>query len=205
MDQLLKITTVPIKYELHIENAKIEKRNATAELEIQRNQGGLKIKSRPIKVNIDTYAARNSVVPTTKTAISQAAQRGMEKAGEAAATYAQESRQMLRTKNGEGQKTLQQILEQRASMPTGEFRLDFIPSTGADLSWEGPAISIEYQMDKLNFDLQVDQGNIEFIPGSVEVSITQHPEVSIEYIGQPIYVPPSVAERFTGKQIDVSV
>ena len=52
MDQLLKITTVPIKYEIHVEQAKIEKRNATAELEISRDEGGLQIKSRPIKVNI---------------------------------------------------------------------------------------------------------------------------------------------------------
>lgn len=205
MDQLLKITTVPIKYEIHVEQAKIEKRNATAELEISRDKGGLQIKSRPIKVNIDTSAARNSVVPTTKVSISDAATKGRQAAMEATANYAQESRMMFKTKNGQGGETLQHIFEQRAAMPTGEFQLAFIPKQGADLSWEGPGISIEYQMDKLNFDLQVDQGNIEFTPGSVEVSITQNPSVSIEYVGQPIYVPASVAERFTGKKVDVTV
>ena len=33
--------------------------------------------------------------------------------------------------------------------------------------------------------------------------ISQYPEVNIEYIGDPIYVPPSVAARFTGENIDV--
>lgn len=205
MDQLLKITTVPIKYEIHVEKAKIEQRNSTAELEISRDAGGLQIKSRPIKVNIDSSAARNSVVPTTKTSITEAANKGRQAAMEATANYAQESRMMFKTKNGQGGETLQQIFEQRVAMPTGEFQLAFVPSQGADLSWEGPGLSIEYQMDKLNFDLQIDQGNIEFTPGSVEVSITQNPSVSIEYIGEPIYVPASVAERFTGKKVDVTV
>ena len=205
MDQLLKITTVPIKYEIHVEKAKVEHRNATAELEISRDRGGLQIKSRPIKVNIDSSAARNSVVPTTKKAIYDSANKGRQAAMEATANYAQESRMMFKTKNGQGGETLQQIFEQRVAMPTGEFQLAFIPSQGAELSWEGPGLSIQYQMDKLNFDLQVDQGNIEFTPGSVEVSITQNPSVSIEYVGEPIYVPASVAERFTGKKVDVIV
>ena len=46
MNQLIKITTVPIQYELKINNARFERRNAQAELEISRNKGGLSIKSR---------------------------------------------------------------------------------------------------------------------------------------------------------------
>lgn len=58
-------------------------------------------------------------------------------------------------------------------------------------------------MDKLNFDLRVDQGRVEFIPGSIEMTINQYPEVNIEYVGDPIYVPPSAVARFTGEHIDV--
>ena len=45
-------------------------------------------------------------------------------------------------------------------------------------------------MDRMNFDVRVSGGDIEYIPGSVDFTITQWPNVLIEYIGQPMYVPP---------------
>ena len=90
MEQLLEIKTIPIKYELKVQNASLEYQNSTAEVEISRNKGGMKIKSRPIKLHIDTYEARNSVVPTTKTMISQKAQAGKNVAYNATANYVKE-------------------------------------------------------------------------------------------------------------------
>lgn len=203
MEQLLKITTIPISYELKINDARLERHNGTAEVEISRNKGGMQIKSRPIQIRLDTYEARNSVVPTTKTAIYEAAEKGRSAAYEAAAQYAQEGKLMLQTQIGEGAQTIDRILADRTAMPTGQFQMGFIPTTGAEVDWVPPSLSIEYQMDKLNFDLRMDKGNVKFIPGSIEMTISQYPEVNIEYIGEPIYVPPSVAARFTGENIDV--
>lgn len=204
MDQLLKITTIPISYELKVNNARLERKNGTAELEISRNKGGMQIRSRPIKVQIDTYEARNSVVPTTKTAINQSAQKGKQAAYEATAQFAREGQLMLQTKIGEGGETLQNIFEQRVAMPTGQFEMGFIPTARANLNWEDSSLSIEYAMDKLNFNWKVDNGKVEFIPGDIQISISQYPDVRIEYMGDPIYVPPSVAARFSGEIIDVN-
>lgn len=203
MEQLIKITTIPISYELKINDARLERHNGTAEVEISRNKGGMQIKSGPIQIRLDTYEARNSVVPTTKTAIYEAAEKGRTAAYEAAAQYAQEGKLMLQTQIGEGAQTIDRILADRTAMPTGQFQMGFIPTTGPEIDWIPPSLSIEYQMDKLNFDLRMDKGNVEFIPGSIEMIISQYPEVNIEYIGDPIYVPPSVAARFTGENIDV--
>lgn len=203
MEQLLQIRTIPIKYEMKIQNASLQYQNGTAEVEISRNKGGMKIKSRPIKLHIDTYEARNSLSPTTKTSITQSAQSGQRVAYEATANFAKEGQLMLKGKIGEGNETLNQIFAQRAALPTGEFALDFLPKGGADIEWEEPEFSIEYQMDKLNFDTRMEKGDIQFIPGDIELSILQYPEIDIEYIGGPIYVPPSAEERFTGKQVDV--
>ena len=41
------------------------------------------------------------------------------------------------------------------------------------------------------------------MPGNIELSIEQYPDVIIQYVGKPIYVPPSVAEHFNGEFIDV--
>ena len=203
MEQLLKIITIPISYELKVSNARLERHNGTAEVEISRDRGGMKIKSRPIQIRLDTYDARNSITPSTKTSIYQAAQKGKSAAYAASAQYAQEGKLMLQTQIGEGAKTIDTILANRTAPSTGEFQLGFTPSTGPDIDWEPASLSIEYEMDKLNFDLKVDQGSVEFIPGDIEVIIAQHPEINIEYVGDPIYVPPSLAEKMTGGNVDV--
>lgn len=110
---------------------------------------------------------------------------------------------MLKTQIGEGNEMLNQIIGQRVAQPEGNFNIKFIPSQGAKFSYEAPSLSIEYEMDKLQFDLKVEKGRVEFIPGTIELSITQQPDVIIEYVGKPIYVPPSVAAHFNGENINV--
>lgn len=203
MEQLLKIVTVPIEYELKINNARLERKSGTAELEISRNKGGLSIHSRPVRINIDTFEARNSVVPTTRRSIAQFADKGKQAAYEATAQFAKEGQMLLKAKIGEGAETLNRLLRERIAPATGEFQLGFIPTTGAELSATDPSLTINYEMDKLNFDWKISQGSVEFIPGDIEMTITQYPDVRIEYMGDPIYVPPSAAARFTGETLDV--
>lgn len=189
MGPLIKITTVPISYELKINNAKLERRSGTAELNLTRDKGGLRIQSNNIKVNIDTFEARNSVVPTAKRSIEQLAEKGKSAAYEATARYTNEGAILMDAKlDGNA---LNQIFSDRAQMPTGEFTLGFTPSARPEITWSEPNISIQYEMDKLNFEFKLSKGDFEFIPGSIEMNITQYPDVVIEYIGKPIYVPPS--------------
>ena len=47
----------------------------------------------------------------------------------------------------------------------------------------------------------MEQGNFKFIPGDIQLSITQQPDVLIEYIGGPLYVPPSADPNY--EPIDV--
>ena len=75
------------------------------------------------------------------------------------------------------QNILKTIIDSRVSFPVGDFNLE-------------PSLDIQYQMDRMNFDVRVSGGDIEYIPGSVDFTITQWPDVLIEYIGQPMYVPP---------------
>lgn len=189
MEQLLKITTVPIQYELKVNNARLEYHSSKAELEISRNEGGLSIKSRPVKLNLDTFEARNSIVPTPTTSVSQQAQKGKEAAYSATAQFAQEGQLMLKAKIGED--VLNSIFAQRNQMPSGDFNIGFIPTSSPEIEYQAPDLTINYEMDKLNFDLKIANGNFEFIPGNIEMVITQQPDIVIEYVGGPIYVPPS--------------
>ncbi|MCI8593435.1 MAG: hypothetical protein HFI88_14115 [Lachnospiraceae bacterium] len=194
MDQLIKITTVPIRYELKVNNARLEYSSSKAELEIHKNDGGLSIKSRPVKLHLNSFEARNSVTPTTMRSVSQSAQKGMTAAYSATAQMAQEGNLMLKADIGE--EVVTQIAKQRTAQPTGEFEMGFTPKAPVDISYEAPDLTINYEMDKLNFDLKIQNGNFEFIPGNIEMSITQHPDVVIEYVGGPLYVPPSADPNY---------
>ena len=65
MYPLIEIKTVPIEIEMKTKNARLEYTRGTAEMEISRDDGGMKIKSRPIKLRLDSFEARNSITPTT--------------------------------------------------------------------------------------------------------------------------------------------
>ena len=189
MYPLIEITTIPIEIEMKTTNARLEYARGTAEMEVSRDRGGLSIQSRPIRVNIDTFEARNSVVPTTSTSIQQAAQSGRQAVYEATATYARNGRLMMESQQKD-------VSPRIAAASTGmgqdvNVNIQFLPEVGADLSWEGGEMRIRYEMDKLNFDWRMQQMHFEFIPGDIEISVTQQPDVIIKYVGGPLYVPPS--------------
>lgn len=190
MMPLIEIQTVPIEIEMKVSHAKLEYTRGTADLEISRGEGGLSIKSRPIKLNIDTFEARNSVVPTAMRSMEQYAQQGQQASYTATATYAQQGQMLLDAKIG--QDVLQQFAVD-ASMKNYKpnVGLEFLPSVPPEISWDPGELHIRYEMDKLNFDWRLNQPQFEFVPGDIEVSVTQQPDVIIKYVGGPLYVPPS--------------
>ena len=188
MERLIEIKTVPIELEMNVNHARLNYKRSTVDLEISRNQGGLQIRSKPIKVNIDTFEARNSVSPTAMRSIEQAAQRGQQKVYDTTATYARRGDLLLEAKIGE--QLISQFAMESQQVNT-DFAMKWLPTTGPDISWDGGELNIRYEMDKLNFDWRMDNGNVEFIPGNIEFTVTQQPDVIIKYIGGPVYVPPS--------------
>ena len=191
MYPLIEIKTVPIEIEMKVTPAKVEYTRGTADLEISRGEGsGLNIKSRPIKLNIDTFEARNSVVPTAMRSVQQYAQQGQPASYTATATYAQQGQMLLDAKIGQDMIT-QFAADAQMKNYKENVGLKFLPTTGPELTWDPGDMQIRYEMDKLNFDWRVNQPSFEFTPGDIELSVTQQPDVIIKYVGGPIYVPPS--------------
>ncbi len=201
MKQLLQITTVPISYNFKIQHAQVERHHGSAKLEMSRNKGGMQIKNTPIKVKIDTFEARNSMLPTTPTSIKQAAEKGKQAAAEATARWASDNHVMMNAKIGED--VAGQIAERdfMSNLKTGEFEMGFIPKVGPNIQWNDPDISIHFQRDRLNFDLKLSKGDFNYTPGDFTLEITQMPDVRIEYVGGFTYVPRSSDPNYEG--IDV--
>jgi len=193
VEPLLKITTIPFAFEMKVNNARLEYKNSNAQLELTRDSGGLKIKSDPIKLDIDSFECFNSINPSLKTSIKDAAEKGKTAAYEATAAYAREGKLFLNAKIGED--VIGKIVESKMDVNTN-VGLAFTPTARPELNWSDPEITMEYEIDKLNFDWKVMNGNFEFIPGNIEISITQRPDVVIEYVGGPLYVPPSADPEY---------
>lgn len=190
MKPLIEITTIPIQIEMKTTHAKLEYTRGTAEMEITRGENGLSIKSRPIKLNIDTYEARNSLTPTLARYLEQGAQKGQQAAYEATATYARQGQLLLETRVGE--ELVTQFAEEAMMKDVKtNVGLKFLPEHGADISWDPGEMNIRYEMDKLAIDWKLNEGSFEFTPGDIEFKIAQRPDVVIKYIGGPLYVPPS--------------
>ena len=201
MKPLIEITTVPIQIEMRTTHAKLEYARGTAEMEVTRDKGGLQIKSRPIRVNIDTFEARNSITPTLARSLEQNAQKGKEAAYTATATFAREGKLMMETKLGE--EVISKLARDAYKDNIRDVALDFLPSVGPEITWDVGEMNIRYEMDKLNFDWKIGGGSFEFTPGDIEFTVTQRPEVLIKYVGGPIYVPPSADPNY--EPVDVKV
>ena len=201
MKPLIEITTVPIQIEMKTTNAKLEYARGTAEMEISRDKKGLQIKSRPIRLNIDTFEARNSVVPTAMRSMEQYAQQGQQASYTATATYAQQGQMLLDAKIG------QDMITQFAADATMKnykpnVGLEFLPSVPPEITWDPGEMHIRYEMDKLNFDWRMNEPQFEFTPGDIELTVKQRPDVVIKYVGGPIYVPPSSDPNYTPVDVE---
>ena len=201
MKPLIEITTVPIQIEMKPTHARLEYARGTAEMEVTRDKGGLQIKSRPIRVNIDTFEARNSITPTLARSIEQNAQKGQQAAYTATAAFAQEGKLMMETKLGE--EVITKLAKDAYKDNIRDVAMDFLPSVGPEITWDVGEMNIRYEMDKLNFDWKIGGGSFEFTPGDIEFTVTQRPEVLIKYVGGPIYVPPSADPNY--EPVDVKV
>ena len=189
MYPLIEIQTVPIEIQMKVTNAHLEYARGTAQMEVTRDKGGLQIRSQPIKVNIDTFESRSSVVPTTAQSIQQSAQKGVQAAYAATSVLAQEGRMMMEAKIDGN--VIPQLARQAVQQPMSDVNIQFLPSAAPDISWDGGELNIRYEMDKLNFDWRMEQMQCTFVPGDIEFTMTQRPDVIVKYVGGPLYVPPS--------------
>ena len=190
MYPLIEIKTVPIEIEMKVTHAKLEHTRGTAELEITRNDGQMDIRSRPIRLNLDTFELRNSITPTAMRSVEQSAQAGQQAAYEATAVYAQQGQMLLKAKFGQEMITQFAADAQARDIKTN-VGLRFIPTTGPEITWDPGEMNIRYEMDKLNFDWRVNRPQMKFTPGDIELTVKRQPDVVIKYVGGPLYVPPS--------------
>ncbi len=194
---LLQITTIPIQIEIKVTNARFEHSDeyVQPQVNIKSRNGGFVMEAEPLKLNIDTYQARKSMGfghMTDGDMLKQKAQEGWSIAFQGTAKDVSEGDQLAR-----GASPAEIALNNARAGATVQTIMEFLPKEGADVTFEAGKLNIEYQMGSQDIDWNIHPDSpLEFIPGSVEFIVHDRPRVEIEYIGDPIYVPPSANPNY---------
>lgn len=202
MEQLLRITSTPIKYELEVEHPKLEIKREDPSASVDTKPAKLTITNmKDTSVNISTYQARKSL--------------GIMDFADFTAQNAAESQQALTKQIGEYVQIGNQTSQIQDGVTVGDIyrskMMDstnyqlytaYLPSGGADLTWNPAQLDMNYQPGDVSVDWDVSANEFNFIPGSIRMKVTQLASVNIEYLGGPLYFPPSAMQKFNMESSD---
>lgn len=197
--QLLQITVTPMQYELEIEQARLEyKQDFLPRANVQTTPGQFEIQTKPAQVRLDTYNARRSIgFARVGDRISEAAQKGSKHLAQYTRENVDMGKQMANIEDGV---TIGQLIRQKMiDGGRSQSYTAFLPSQGPGISWEPPNIRMGYEPGNTNYDWKIKSNVLSYVPGSVRVRITQFASVDVEYLGSPMYFPPSAAPNYEEK------
>lgn len=202
MEQLLRINMTPGLIGLSTHNARLIYDSPKPGVDISRQQGGLEINSDFIKVHIDSSKMRESIgLISNKTLTQNFADKG-EKLYQQGVSKTVNEGNSLADPHGMKIPDIAAVSNKKSV----ETVLAFLPKDRPEISWSGGDISINYETDKLNMEWDTQTWmNFDYVQGKVEVGIIQKPRVDVEYIGGPLYIPPSGDPNYSGKNIDIKV
>lgn len=194
--QLLRITSMPMKYQLSVERARLEFSAEKPRAQISKSGGTWEMSQQTPQVRVDTFERRSSMgLKSVRGSNQEFAQIGERAATEATGNYVDFGNEIIHIERG-------------ASIPDTAFsqyfqratggELVFVPVSPSEISWTEGGVQTNYTPVQLDFNWQGTAGRtpMEFVPGGVSMNIEQYPKVQIEYLGKPIYVPASAAEKF---------
>lgn len=192
--QLLQIKSTPMKYELEVENAKLEyQQDGNPSARVETVPSELTMQSKNIEVRIDTYEARKSLgIIKIGDSIAQNAQKGIEHINSQTKEYVEIGKAMGNIQDGT---TIADIYRQKMFQQP-ELYTAFLPSGGADISWSPAQLDVKYKPGDVSLDWQIKDTAYNYQPGSVRMKIVEYAHVDIEYLGGPMYVPPSADPDF---------
>lgn len=187
--QLLKITSIPLKYNIETENASLKIQRLSQEQISQHSElANLSVSSEGIKIRMDSSAMRSSMgFKTVAQVAEEAPAKTQQTANSVTSAYVNMGNRMAQ----KGMTVAQYINQNMLSNTTIETAISQIPSVRIDTSWEPAKSEVNFEPAKTQFDWQSAQKKMEFVPSKLSLEIEQYANVDIEYIGGFSYVPPS--------------
>lgn len=192
MQPLLKIQSIPIKIEAQTKRATLQHSNEPAPVQQKRA-----VRSAARQVAAPAPAPQRQVKseakPQPEQRVNQQARSAQPQRAPADSTgnYLQEASsavQAYNQSNAVSGTTVAEVAPAQSSS-TEQVQAPVAESAPAQAA---ASTSFDYSMDRETFDWNATaKPQLEYVPASIEYSVAQYPEVVIEYVGEPIYVPAS--------------
>ncbi|MCL2754521.1 MAG: DUF6470 family protein [Oscillospiraceae bacterium] len=202
---LLQITTKPAKIDVRTTRASLEapggRRMPKQNVQVQR--GGVRMDSRPSKLNVDTYAARSSMGYGNYNPVDfmrEEAQRGWDIARAGVERIVSDGNSFAR-----GSSPAEVAVSNGRANFNIETFVDFIPKVGPEFSVDEGYLHVDIGANDVNINWEyLDAERQIFNPGSIEIEVLQYAEVIIEFVGRPLYFPPSADPNYV-PTMDIAV
>ena len=188
--KLLNITQTPANLDINIVQGELRGQDIPVnKMDITTSAGGLQVTAPPAKINVDTYAARSSLGYghyTDRDFIKREVEKGESKCAEGTRRTVNEG-----DAKAKGTKAADIALQHLKAKQHIRTEMVFLPKERAEVSFEKGQLEIDYHMKDVSIDWDTQVKPMKYVPGRVDVSMSQRPRVDIEYVGPPLYVPMS--------------
>jgi hypothetical protein len=192
MKPLLEIHRIPMSIEFKINKAHYEILKSDASAELVNNDGSLEMHMEPVKLNMDTIDINHSArMMSLFNSIDKFTHERIMASYETTSSSSSEGSMMLniRILNACDPEIALKKFNSDVS-----FNMGFNGTEYESLKPED--ISIRYEFDKINNGWETMRSKLKFIPGSIEFIINEYPRLEINYVGSPIFVPPSADPNY---------
>lgn len=153
-----------------------------AGLSIQQPRADVTMRTIPSKLTIDqTQAWEDMNLKSAKRSIEEFAQEGKQAALEGTGRRASQGTELMKIEN-KGNPLISQSF-QNAHEPPRSLGIKFIPSFQAvKINYQPSEVQIDVQPNKPRIDVQVNKPIVNYIPGSVDISMAQYQDLKIDFV-----------------------
>lgn len=199
--QLIKIKTIPIKYTIKTEDAKLTvPQIEPADLDLETTPLKIDTETTPIKLRMDSSDMRRSMgMKTIMDIARELPAKTQQTANRVTSEYVNLGNRMA-DGHSEGITVAQLMRDNLLKNSTIESTIGAIPSERIDMSWEPATIKHTVRRSEVETDWKKAAQEMEFIPSSYSLEVEHFAEVEIEYIGGYMYVPPSSDPNYEDKE-----
>lgn len=192
--QLLKIKTIPFKYDLNIKNAKLTAPEIEpAKMSLKTKPLKIESKTEDIKIRMDSSEMRSSMGYKTNAELArEAPAKAQQATNSATAEYVNQGHSLAEP----GMTVSQYVKQKILSDSVKRTNVTTIPSRPVDVSWEPASVETEVQESDVETNWESSAQKMQFIPSSITLEVKQLADVEIEYLGGFRYVPPSSAPDY---------
>lgn len=194
MKPLLQITTTPARYEYEITRARLEISQQQPTVDRTTKRATINMRTQAGKLEMNTVRRRSDM--GLKGVVDRAnydADLGKNAAVEATRNYVAFGEQV---KNFHKGANIPDAMWNKWMQQNKQGDLVLIPLSPVDIHYIPSSLEMDYQPAQMNTNWNVGRARLDFVPGSFSLNFTQYASISIEYLGGPMYVPPSADPDF---------